>query len=199
MADDAGWRTRTWRLTTQTRTRWATGGRRRGHHLTGTAERSRPSVRPGSLLRLRRRIRRLGVPGWAPQPGLGTVQETLENALGRALRWTEASALTVAGRTDAGVHARGQVAHPTCPPRNGRQQRTQLCAGWPASCRQLSGAGHRTFPARVRRAVLCALAAVRLPGLRRSRSAIHWAVVSRSGTAISSTSRHERGGPGLPG
>jgi tRNA pseudouridine38-40 synthase len=48
--------------------------------------------------------------GWARQPGLRTVQGTLEAALARILRLTEAS-LTVAGRTDAGVHARGQVAH----------------------------------------------------------------------------------------
>jgi tRNA pseudouridine38-40 synthase len=47
--------------------------------------------------------------GWAIQPGLRTVQGELERALGIALR-AERVALTVAGRTDAGVHARGQVA-----------------------------------------------------------------------------------------
>ena len=46
--------------------------------------------------------------GWAAQRGLRTVQETLEDALATALRLPEAR-LTVAGRTDAGVHARGQV------------------------------------------------------------------------------------------
>jgi tRNA pseudouridine38-40 synthase len=46
--------------------------------------------------------------GWATQPGLRTVQETVEEALATVLRSPET--LTVAGRTDRGVHARGQVA-----------------------------------------------------------------------------------------
>jgi tRNA pseudouridine38-40 synthase len=39
------------------------------------------------------------------------VQQAVEEALWRALSLSEPPALTVAGRTDAGVHARGQVAH----------------------------------------------------------------------------------------
>jgi tRNA pseudouridine38-40 synthase len=46
--------------------------------------------------------------GWASQPGLRTVQETLEGALATVL--PSEVMLTVAGRTDRGVHARGQVA-----------------------------------------------------------------------------------------
>ena len=49
--------------------------------------------------------------GWARQPGLRTVQGVVEDAVARALRLTEAPQVTCAGRTDAGVHARGQVAH----------------------------------------------------------------------------------------
>jgi tRNA pseudouridine38-40 synthase len=49
-----------------------------------------------------------GFQGWAKQPGLRTVQGELETALATVLR--EPVALIVAGRTDTGVHARGQVA-----------------------------------------------------------------------------------------
>lgn len=49
-----------------------------------------------------------GFRGWAAQPGLRTVQGELEAALATVLR--EPVQLTVAGRTDTGVHALGQVA-----------------------------------------------------------------------------------------
>ncbi|MFI8632518.1 tRNA pseudouridine(38-40) synthase TruA [Microbacterium sp. NPDC077663] len=47
--------------------------------------------------------------GWARQPGLRTVQGTLEAAIARILGGDPR--LVVAGRTDAGVHASAQVAH----------------------------------------------------------------------------------------
>jgi tRNA pseudouridine38-40 synthase len=55
-----------------------------------------------------------GFHGWATQPGLRTVQETLELALATVLRRPEV-AVTCAGRTDSGVHARGQVVHVDVP------------------------------------------------------------------------------------
>jgi len=47
--------------------------------------------------------------GWACQPSARTVQDEVERALAVLLR-TDAVPVTVAGRTDAGVHAWGQVA-----------------------------------------------------------------------------------------
>jgi tRNA pseudouridine38-40 synthase len=52
--------------------------------------------------------------GWSRQPGRRTVQDTLESAIATILRLPSAR-LTVAGRTDAGVHARGQVCHVDLP------------------------------------------------------------------------------------
>jgi tRNA pseudouridine38-40 synthase len=49
--------------------------------------------------------------GWAAQPGLRTVQGEIQTALATILRHDDVPQLTCAGRTDAGVHARGQVAH----------------------------------------------------------------------------------------
>ena len=48
--------------------------------------------------------------GWAAQPGLRTVEGELSSALTTVLR-VESVDLVCAGRTDAGVHARGQVVH----------------------------------------------------------------------------------------
>jgi tRNA pseudouridine38-40 synthase len=48
--------------------------------------------------------------GWAAQPSLRTVQGVVEEALARILRLERVS-VTCAGRTDTGVHARGQVVH----------------------------------------------------------------------------------------
>src|SRR5688572_3477523 len=51
--------------------------------------------------------------GWAVQPGRRTVAGELAGALDRLLRGN--TGLTVAGRTDTGVHATGQVCHVDVP------------------------------------------------------------------------------------
>jgi tRNA pseudouridine38-40 synthase len=56
-----------------------------------------------------------GFAGWAAQPGQRTVEGVLSETLGHVLRLPAAVRLTVAGRTDSGVHARGQVAHADLP------------------------------------------------------------------------------------
>ena len=53
--------------------------------------------------------------GWARQPGRRTVEQVLAEALARVCRLAKPPALVVAGRTDAGVHATGQVAHADLP------------------------------------------------------------------------------------
>ena len=53
--------------------------------------------------------------GWARQPGLRTVQSVLEATIAQVLRLGDPPSSVCAGRTDAGVHARGQVVHVDLP------------------------------------------------------------------------------------
>jgi tRNA pseudouridine38-40 synthase len=73
-------------------------------------------VREGGLVRVRIDLAYDGTDfaGWAMQPGQRTVQGVLEDALATVLRQPRVP-LTCAGRTDAGVHARRQVAHADLP------------------------------------------------------------------------------------
>ncbi len=73
------------------------------------------ATRGDGLVRLRLDIAYDGTDfsGWARQPGRRTVCGVIEDALATVLRVP--AHLTVAGRTDAGVHAAGQVAHVDVP------------------------------------------------------------------------------------
>jgi tRNA pseudouridine38-40 synthase len=76
-------------------------------------------VLPTELLRLRLDLGYDGTDfsGWAEQPGLRTVAGVLRTALATVLRvGSPQIGLVVAGRTDAGVHATGQVCHADLPP-----------------------------------------------------------------------------------
>jgi tRNA pseudouridine38-40 synthase len=75
-----------------------------------------PTMGDGGLVRLRIDLGYDGTAfaGWATQPGLRTVQGELEAALATVLRLPLVR-VTCAGRTDAGVHARGQVVHVDVP------------------------------------------------------------------------------------
>ncbi|MFN8077771.1 MAG: tRNA pseudouridine(38-40) synthase TruA [Kineosporiaceae bacterium] len=78
-----------------------------------------PTAVPPSLMRVRLDLGYDGggFSGWAYQPGQRTVEGELSEGLATVLRVPlDAVRLTVAGRTDAGVHATGQVAHVDVPP-----------------------------------------------------------------------------------
>jgi tRNA pseudouridine38-40 synthase len=103
--------------------------------VSDTAATSHPSTR----LRLHLAYDGSHFHGWAKQPGQRTVQETLERLLTQVLRAHDPVALTVAGRTDTGVHARGQVAHADVPATM-TSNRGEVLAAADAVARWLPGA-----------------------------------------------------------
>jgi tRNA pseudouridine38-40 synthase len=76
--------------------------------------------------------------GWQVQPGLATIQGELEAAIGRILgrAWGESPLPQGSGRTDAGVHALGQVA--------------SIALDAPIPADNLQRALNRTLPAAIR-------------------------------------------------
>ncbi len=76
------------------------------------------TTEPGGTIRYRMDIAYDGTDfaGWAMQPGLRSIEDTLMTTLAMILRLPVAPRLVVAGRTDAGVHATGQVVHVDLPP-----------------------------------------------------------------------------------
>ena len=136
--------------------------------------------------------------GWAQQPGLRTVEGTLSAALATVLRLPGPPRLTVAGRTDAGVHARGQVVHVDVTRR--RMGGGARALGPRARCRARSRLGGVLPPTsscggraeaarRLRRAVRRARAALPLPHRRRRRRHVtRCAGATPCGGAVPSTS-----------
>jgi tRNA pseudouridine38-40 synthase len=114
-----------------------------------------------------------GFAGWAKQPGLRTVQETLEGALA-TLRSGRPADLTVAGRTDAGVHARGQVASYSGDPVTLRGLNALLPDDIAAlACERAPDGFNARFDARSRTYCFRILAR-RLPSVFEVRRALHW-------------------------
>ena len=68
--------------------------------------------------------------GFAAQPDTTTVAGSLAGAIARVLRLEAPPALTCAGRTDAGVHARGQVVHLDVPAVLPVRQRAKTPSVW---------------------------------------------------------------------
>jgi len=97
-----------------------------------------------------------GFRGWAKQPTGRTVQGELENALELIFRREGApQSVVVAGRTDAGVHALGQVVHLDLEPTHMRRLE-QLGRGdaLGALVRKLNGIAGRPGDIRVHRAII---------------------------------------------
>jgi tRNA pseudouridine38-40 synthase len=85
--------------------------------VTGTTTKPADPAGDGGFRRIRLDLAYDGTnfSGWARQPGRRTVEDVLAAALTQVARLDDPPSLVVAGRTDAGVHATGQVAHVDLP------------------------------------------------------------------------------------
>ena len=141
-------------------------GRRAGRgRLTPDRSRWAWTQEPGTVrLRIDLAYDGSGFSGWAAQPGRRTVEDVVAAALGRVLRLPVPPGLTVAGRTDAGVHARGQVVHADVPAAAwAAVQRIALVPAGRGAARRCPRARRGPGARRVRRAVLRAVAPLLLP------------------------------------
>ena len=109
-----------------------------------------------------------GFLGWAQQPERRTVQGTVQDALGVLLR-DDPPRLQVAGRTDAGVHARG-TGRPRRPAAGRRRRPPAAAPAQRAAAARRPGAAGVGRAGRLRRPLLRPVAHVPLPGRRRPRA-----------------------------
>lgn len=126
-----------------TRTLWTTTPRVRSRsNVSPVHSTDEPAAlhRDGGLVRVRLDLAYDGTDfsGWAVQPERRTVQAVVQDTLAAVLRIPPPQ-LTVAGRTDAGVHAIGQVAHLDLPAATwaeaGRGLARRLSSALPADVR----------------------------------------------------------------
>jgi len=129
---------------------------------------------PGRTSRLLLEYDGSGFCGWARQPGVRTVQAEVERALAVVLRAAGAVPLTVAGRTDTGVHAWGQVASYFGPPASVRSLNALLPADVAVlSCEEAPAGFSARFDATSRAYCYRVLARPGRAALERGR-VLHW-------------------------
>ena len=110
--------------------------------------------------------------GWARQPGRRTVQAEVERALGTLLR--EPAALTVAGRTDRGVHAWAQVASYPGPPVDAHRLNALTPSDIAVLACERAADGFDARRDAVSRTYCFRLLARRSPSAFEHRRALHW-------------------------
>jgi len=136
-------------------TRTPTRTPRRTDVLTAASTPDEPATPAGEggLVRLRLDVSYDGTDfsGWARQPGRRTVQGLLEEALRRQPPGAAVpKSVVVAGRTDAGVHATGQVVHVDVVPLSGPSGRIPVSSEGIPDLTRMTGRWNRLLPGDVR-------------------------------------------------